>query len=143
MKEDQQVRLSQYKLLLDISDLSAYGIGVANNGGGTMVKNTHFLLETTIWTSNCERSEIELPYTAFFGDIFANVIILLEVLTIFLKMETDAIELYHNGVVVDLFGDPDVDGTGRTLGTILIHGLLDFAVHVPLPLLLTRPNGSP
>ena len=27
----------------DISDLSVYGLGVANNGGGTAAKNIHFL----------------------------------------------------------------------------------------------------
>ena len=55
----------------------------------------------------------------------------------------DAIELYFNGTVVDLYGDLDVDGTGEAGVPILgLSGLVMQMKHlVPLPQHLTLHNG--
>ncbi|MFT5265103.1 MAG: plastocyanin [Polaribacter sp.] len=95
----------------DIADLSIYGIGAANNGGGT--------------------DSIEFTFPA--GSLDAGSCILLTDTASLAKFQAffgfdpdylvpgggataingdDAIELFMNGQVVDVFGDIDVDGSG-------------------------------
>ena len=91
----------------DIADLSIYGIGSANNGGGTDGEEFTFPADavtagTFIYIST------EVPnFNAFFGvdpdytdgSMGIN--------------GDDAVELFMNGVVIDLFGDINTDGTGE------------------------------
>ncbi len=95
----------------DIDDLSIYGLGAANNGGGT------------------DGEEFTFPA----GTLAAGSCILLTDTASLAKFQTffgfdpdylvpgggatamngdDAIELFMNGQVVDVFGDIDVDGSG-------------------------------
>ena len=91
----------------DIPDLSIYGVGVANNGEGTdgeeftfpnvsIAKNTYLYL-----TNNSP------DFTSFFGFApnYSSII--------FAVNGNDAVELFENGSVIDVFGDPNVDGIGQ------------------------------
>ena len=90
----------------DVVDLSIYGIGAANNGGGTDGQEFTFPTQgasagTYIYVST------EIPqFEAFFGFVpdFTSGAASIN--------GDDAIELFENGVVVDVFGDIDVDGSG-------------------------------
>ena len=91
----------------DIADLSIYGIGSANNGGGS--DGEEFTLSGSanagdyIWISS------EAPnFTAFFG--FAPTFTAAGALSI---NGDDAMELFQNGSVIDVFGDINTDGTGE------------------------------
>lgn len=88
----------------DIADLSAYGVGSANNGGGT-----EFTFPTgvsaTAGTYIYVASEID-GFTAFFGsapDYDSSSMGI---------NGDDAIELFKDGSVIDTFGDINTDGNG-------------------------------
>ena len=95
-------------VLNDIQDLSVYSIGVANNGGGT-TDGGEFPLSGTANAGdkiyiNSENSDAFLEFFGFaptFVSGFAAV------------NGDDAVELFQDGEVVDVFGDPDVDGSGQ------------------------------
>lgn len=90
----------------DIADLSLFGIGSANNGGGTDGE------ELTLSGSAKAGDFIYVAsdstqFNAFFGfkpDFVGDAASI---------NGDDAIELFCNGVVVDVFGDIDTDGTGQ------------------------------
>jgi 2',3'-cyclic-nucleotide 2'-phosphodiesterase (5'-nucleotidase family) len=89
----------------DIADLSVYGVGSANNGGGT--DGEEFTLSGTASQGDyIYVASEDVEFTNFFGfapnftDGAVNI------------NGDDAIELFQNGAVVDLFGEIDVDGTG-------------------------------
>lgn len=91
----------------DISDLSIYGLGFANNGGGS--DGMEFSLPALSAASGdflyvaAELAE----FTNFFGftpDAISSAAII---------NGDDAVELYRNNTVVDVFGDIAVDGTGQ------------------------------
>lgn len=90
-----------------IPDLSIYGIGSANNGGGTDGEEFTFpavplASGSCIWVASESTN-----FTAYFGfapdytDAAAN------------NNGDDALELFCNGAVVDVFGDINVDGNGE------------------------------
>lgn len=91
----------------DIAELSSYGIGAANNGGGTDGE------EFTLSGSTTAGSFITVSYEAaeylnYFGEspTFTSG-----------KMGVngdDAIELFFNGGIVDTFGENSVDGSGQS-----------------------------
>ena len=92
----------------DIADLSAYGIGSANNGGGTDGE------EYTLPADSATKGDFiyiatEIPnFTTWFGfapDYNGGSAVSIN--------GDDAIELFHNGSVIDVFGDINVDGTGQ------------------------------
>ena len=93
----------------DIADLSIYGFGSANNGGGSDGEEFTFPAET-VSAGDCFWVNSSSNYTNFntwFGfdpcyDSGAASI-----------NGDDAIELFCNGSVEDLFGDINVDGTGE------------------------------
>jgi hypothetical protein len=91
----------------DIADLSLYGVGLANNGGGTDGQEYTFPVGavtagTFIYLANdstqfnqyfgFDATYIDSEFDGFNGD--------------------DAIEIYENGAVIDIFGNVDEDGTG-------------------------------
>jgi hypothetical protein len=93
--------------VMDIADLSEYGIGCANNGGGTDGEEFTFpAVSVTAGTFLYLASE-EAGFTSFFGfapdyvDSYAAG-----------TNGDDAFELFHNGQVVDVLGDINTDGTG-------------------------------
>lgn len=93
--------------MYDIPDLSIYGIGSANNGGGTDGEEFSFpAVAVTAGTHIYVASEAP-QFTSFFG--FAP-----DYTTTAMSINgDDAIELFKNGQVVDVFGDINTDGTGE------------------------------
>ena len=97
----------EFYVLNDIADLSAYGFGSANNGGGSDGEEFTFPADSAnagdfIYVAS-ESTEFNNwfgfapDYTSSAAGINGD----------------DAIELFHNSVVVDVFGDINVDGTGE------------------------------
>jgi predicted extracellular nuclease len=91
----------------NIADLSDYGVGSANNGGGTDGQEFTFpAVAVTAGTYLYVASEAT-GFTAFFGfapDYTSGAMSI---------NGDDAVELFHNGFVADVFGDINVDGTGQ------------------------------
>lgn len=90
----------------DIADLSIYGIGSANNGGGS--DGQEFILSGSATIGDFLYVASESPqFTSFFGfaptftDGAANI------------NGDDAIELFQNGSVIDTFGDINTDGSNQ------------------------------
>ena len=94
-------------VIADISDLSAYGLGSANNGGGT--DGVEYTFPTDAATAGeyiYVASEVT-GFTSWFGsapNYTAGAMII---------NGNDAIELFYNGSAVDVFGDINTDGTGQ------------------------------
>ena len=91
----------------DIVDLSIYGFGAANNGGGSDGEEFSFP-EEPVSSGDCFWVATEsIQFNNWFGFTpcytsgFASI------------NGDDAIELYCSGTVEDLFGDINVDGTGQ------------------------------
>jgi hypothetical protein len=104
------LKSTEYFAVNDIPDLSIYGIGSANNGGGTDGIEYRFP-PISVEAGTCffvTRDSIE--FKRFFGfpaqfedngNTLANTM-----------NGDDAFELFQNEKVVDVFGEIDVDGTG-------------------------------
>lgn len=91
----------------DIADLSTYGIGSANNGGGTDGEEFTFPVASATAGDFLYVSSDSANFNAFFGFDSDYVSAALGI------NGDDAIELFQNGVVVDLYGDINVDGSGQ------------------------------
>ena len=92
----------------DIADLSVYGIDVAANGGGSDGAAGYTFPAGSASAGDFLYLATEAPqFTAFFGFApdYADV-------PLFVNGD-DAVELYRDGAVVDVVGDPDTDGTGQ------------------------------
>jgi len=97
----------ELKVLSNIPDLSKYGIGVANNGGGTDGQEFTFPAVSATAGSFIYVTNDSTGFHNFMGFAanFKN--------TAMDPNGDDAIELFKNGTVIDLFGDINVDGTGK------------------------------
>lgn len=100
-------KVIEFKVLDDILDLSVYGLGISNNGGGSDGIEYNFPVLTypagTYLYLASEADSFELyfgfrPQLQFSGLNFNG---------------DDAIELFCHGQVIDVFGDINNDGTGR------------------------------
>jgi len=97
--------------LEDIADMSIYGIGSANNGGGT--DSVEFSFPAIALTAGdcitlCD-STLEAKFLSFFG-VAPTILVPGSVTGI---NGNDAIELFKDGEVVDVFGDINTDGSGE------------------------------
>lgn len=92
----------------DIADLSEFGVGSANNGGGSDGEEFTFPAVAVSGGSYIYLATEATAFTSFFG--FAPDYIDGNAPNI---NGDDAIELFRNGDVIDVFGDIDVDGTGE------------------------------
>lgn len=92
----------------DIPDLSIFGIGAANNGGGTDGQEFTFPADAATAGDFIYVATEAIEFANFFGfapDYTDG--------TAASVNGDDAIELFENGVVIDTFGDINVDGTGQ------------------------------
>ena len=95
----------------DIMDLSVYGLGSANNGGGTDGEEFTFGADAA-----SAGDKLIVGGNAASADFFLNNYSL----TVNAVNATaningdDAVELFLNGSVIDTYGDPDTDGDGET-----------------------------
>ncbi|WP_353779197.1 T9SS type A sorting domain-containing protein [Winogradskyella sp. 3972H.M.0a.05] len=102
-------KLVEIYVVNDIADLSLYGLGSANNGGGSDGEELTFSGSATAGQFIYVGSEGSNPgsVNAYFGitadylDSTANV------------NGDDALELFFNTAVIDTFGDINTDGTGQ------------------------------
>ncbi len=96
----------EFFALNDIPDLSIYGFGSANNGGGTDGQEFTFSGSASAGDYIYIASD-SVGFENFFGfppdDTSSAASI----------NGDDEIELFENGIVVDVFGEIDVDGTGQ------------------------------
>jgi hypothetical protein len=93
----------------DIADLSIYGIGVANNGGGTDGEEYNFDSTASATAGDnilVVRSVEAMNAYMDASTIFDQVILGSSSIS---QNGNDAIELYLNGTIVEVFGDADVD----------------------------------
>ncbi|MEO0997149.1 MAG: lamin tail domain-containing protein, partial [Pseudomonadota bacterium] len=91
----------------DVADLSVYGLGSANNGGGSDGEEFTFPAAAASAGQYLYVASEAPQFTAFFGaapDYTSSAASI---------NGDDAIELFQNGSVIDVFGDIDVDGTGQ------------------------------
>jgi predicted extracellular nuclease len=91
----------------DIPDLSVYGIGSANNGGGSDGEEFSFPAGSLSAGEYIYVATESPQFTAFFGfpPTYTSSAMSIN--------GDDAIELFENDAVVDIFGEVDVDGTGQ------------------------------
>lgn len=102
-------KLVEVYVINDIPDLSLYGFGSANNGGGTDGEELTFAGSATAGQyiyianegSNPGSVNTYFGVTADYLDSSAN------------NNGDDALELFFNGSVIDTYGVIDVDGTGQ------------------------------
>ncbi len=97
--------------LNDIADLSIYGLEAANNGTGAVMEEFTFPADAATAGSFIYVTLDNIQFNTFFGfdadyenggnpsAVAIN--------------GDDAVVLYREGTVVDVFGDPDTDGTGE------------------------------
>mgnify|MGYP001418776348 CR=1 FL=1 len=98
----------------DIADLSIFGLGVANNGGGT--DGMEYSLDA-IPASNGDDILIARSVeamSAYFADCYTEFEIIMVANSNISQNGDDAIELFEGEVVIETFGEPDVDGTGES-----------------------------
>lgn len=91
----------------NIADLSIYGLGSANNGGGTNGQEFGFPAVSATAGDFIYIASESTGFAAFFGfspDYTSGAVEI---------NGDDAIELFRNGIVVDVFGDISQDGTGK------------------------------
>jgi len=91
----------------DIPDLSIYALGSANNGGGTDGEEFTFPADTASAGDFLYVASESIQFTAFFGfapDYTSGAMGI---------NGDDAVELFTNGSVSDIFGDINVDGSGQ------------------------------
>lgn len=93
----------------DIADLSLYGAGSANNGGGSDGQELTFSGSASAGTYMYVTSDLA-GFVEYFGFTPAQVF----VSSAASINGDDAIELFKNGEVIDVYGDINVDGTGET-----------------------------
>ena len=91
----------------NVADLSIYGLGSANNGGGTDGQEFTFPAVAATAGDFIYVASESTGFTTFFSfapDYTSGAMSI---------NGDDAIELFQNGFVVDIFGDINVDGNGQ------------------------------
>ncbi len=98
--------------LEDIADLSVFGLGSANNGGGSDGQEFTFPA-VSVSAGDCFYVADDATKFADFFGFNADFIEGSGSATATGINGDDAVELFENGVVIDVFGDINVDGTGE------------------------------
>lgn len=91
----------------DISDLSIYGLGIANNGGGSDYIEFTFPFRSVSRGDFFYVASDLIEFSNFFGFVPDSVSSVINV------NGDDAVELFRDGALVDVFGNIGVDGTGK------------------------------
>ncbi len=97
----------EFYALSDIPDLSVYELGVANNGGGTDSIEYSFPADVLTEGDFIYVANDSTMFADFFG-FNANYISGISNIN-----GDDALEVYENAVVIDTYGDVELDGTGE------------------------------
>ena len=97
----------EFYVLNDIADLSIYGFGSANNGGGSDGVEFHFTAGPAVAGDFLYVATETTGFLNFFG-------LLPDYISSTANVNgNDAIELFRDNSVVNVFGDINVDGTGQ------------------------------
>jgi hypothetical protein len=97
----------------DIEDLSEYGLGVANNGGGTDGIEFTFPAVSVSEGDQILIARVPGAIATYYGNCFNNFDLVLQ--DDFVSQNgDDAIELFYQGNVIETYGDANVDGTGQS-----------------------------
>lgn len=99
----------EFYALNDIPDLSAYGFGSANNGGGSDGEEFTFPPDAIAHGTHVWVATDELSFMSFFGFPPAYINSVAPSIN-----GDDAVELFCHGMVIDVFGDINQDGTGQS-----------------------------
>ncbi len=97
-----------------IADLSDFGIGIANNGGGTDGQEYTFPAASAQAGEHILVVRDSAAMAAYFAGCFQiwdHVFI--DASGSISQNGDDAVELFYNGAVIETFGDIDVDGSGQ------------------------------
>ena len=97
----------------NISDLSMYGIGVANNGQGSDGQEYTFPVMSLSQGDHLLLARDTNEMSIYFDSCFSSFNIVLQATNSISQNGNDAIELFENGSIIETFGDPNVDGTGE------------------------------
>ncbi|EAR13221.1 extracellular nuclease [Polaribacter irgensii 23-P] len=98
---------------VDIADLSIYGLGVANNGGGTDGLEYTFPAQAVTAGDNILVAREPELISAYFGACVSEFQYVLLANTSISQNGDDAIELFSGTTVIETYGDVDLDGTGE------------------------------
>ena len=100
--------------LEDIDDLSVYGIGVANNGGGSDGQEYTLCAGPATAGDDILVVRDAAAMSAYFANCFAEFELVCDEDTDDISQNgDDAIELFEMGVVIETFGEIDIDGSGQ------------------------------
>ena len=91
----------------DIDDLSDFGFGIANNGGGT--DGQEYIFDAISVSSGDDILVTSSSMESYFLDCMSEFEHIINIP--FYGDGDDAVELYHDNVLIETFGDPDVDGS--------------------------------
>jgi hypothetical protein len=97
-----------------IQDLSQFAIGVANNGGGTDGIEYVFPSLSLSLGDDIILYRDSAAITNYFQSCFSNFEIKLQASNSISQNGDDAIELFKDSVVIETFGDINIDGTGTS-----------------------------
>ncbi len=101
-----------FKANKDIADLSIYGVGIANNGGGTDGVEYTFPAISVSEGDDILLAREQTTLAAYFGSCTDTFEHIFESNNSVSQNGDDAIELFKNEAVIETYGDADVDGTG-------------------------------
>jgi hypothetical protein len=128
--------------LEDIADLSIYGVGVANNGGGS--DGEEFGLPQLQASAGDDilivRDEAALE--SYFGNCFGAFDIVIVGNGDIEQNGNDAIELFKDGAVIETFGDVNVDGQGQAWDYEDAWALKTFACAEPISVVDVDQNAA-
>ncbi len=96
----------------DIADLSQYGLGVANNGGGTDGEEFTFPAESASEGDQILIARIPGAISTYYGSCYNDFDVVYQA-DFVSQNGDDAIELFFQGSVIETYGDANVDGTGQ------------------------------
>ena len=110
---DNDGKAIHFTALEDIADLSIFGVGVANNGGGS--DGQEYTFESIAVSAGDDILLARSPeaMTAYFADCFGSFEHVLLANSAIGQNGDDAIELFEMGVSLEVFGDLNTDGTGE------------------------------
>ena len=97
----------------DIADLSMYGLGVANNGGGTDGLEYTFPAQSVAAGDDILVARAPDLIAAYFGACTSEFEHVLLANSSISQNGDDAIELFSGTTVIETYGDADLDGTGE------------------------------
>ncbi len=102
------------KALEDIADLSIYGIGTANNGGGTDGKEYSFPPMAVLQGDDILLARDPDAIEGYFGDCMDSFEHVIPSGSAINQNGDDAIELFGGNFVIETFGEIHQDGTGAS-----------------------------